>query len=56
MAAGIAVPIVISARLLKYSIPKMKDRIAPPVTPLPGSGDATNIGMKIAPYLFILSP
>ena len=48
-------PMKISARLLKYSMPKMNDMTAPPTTPLPGRGDATNIGMKTDPDLLILS-
>lgn len=56
ISAGIAVPMKIRARLLKYSIPKMNESIAPPAMPLPGSGDATNSGMNIAPYFVILSP
>lgn len=53
--AGIAVPMNISARLLKYSMPKMKARMEPPIMPLPGNGIAIKIGRKIIPYLLIFS-
>lgn len=51
---GIRAPMNIRARLLKYSMPKMKASTAPPTAPLPGIGDATNIGRKMAPYFRIL--